>query len=197
MINPMAEGMVSSMTSLMACERAPRNSALLPTAALREINGRVTVATATPKIPSGNCINRNAMFAGGLRPHMYCLPVAKREVHRHALRRAATSGSPAFFLGTDSAPHPVAAKEAACGCAGIYTAHAGIELYAEIFGAYGALDKLEGFASVHGANFYGLPRNPGKITLVKETWDVPAQLTYHKDTLVPFRAGGTVGWRVV
>jgi dihydroorotase len=142
-------------------------------------------------------LSRNALFAGGVRPHHYCMPILKREEDRQALIQAAISGNPKFFLGTDSAPHARDTKEAVCGCAGIYTAHAGIELYAEIFGAYGALDKLEGFASIYGSNFYGLPRNQDKITLVKETWDVPMQLPFHKDSLVPFRAGGTVGWRML
>ena len=141
-------------------------------------------------------LNRNAMFSGGIRPHHFCMPVLKREEDRQALIHAAISGSPKFFLGTDSAPHARDTKEAACGCAGVYTAHAGIELYAEIFGAYNALDKLENFASVFGPGFYGLPRNADKITLVKETWDVPKEFPYHKDTLVPFRSGGTVAWRL-
>ena len=142
-------------------------------------------------------LNRNAMFSGGIRPHHFCMPVLKREEDRQALIQAAISGNPKFFLGTDSAPHARNTKEATCGCAGIYTAHAGIELYAEIFGAYNALEKLEGFASVYGPNFYGLPRNAEKITLVKETWDVPREMPYHNDTLVPFRAGGTVAWRLL
>jgi len=142
-------------------------------------------------------LNRNALFAGGIRPHHFCLPVLKREDDRLALIEAATGGNPKFFLGTDSAPHARHTKETACGCAGMYTAHAGIELYAEIFGAYNALDKLEGFASVFGPLFYGLPRNKEKITLVKEVWNVPKELPYHKDTLVPFRAGGTVSWRML
>ncbi len=142
-------------------------------------------------------LNRNALFAGGIRPHHYCLPILKREDDRLALIEAATSGNPKFFLGTDSAPHARNTKEAACGCAGMYTAHAGIEFYAEIFGAYNALDKLEGFASVFGPLFYGLPRNKDKITLVKEVWNVPKEYPFHKDTLVPFRAGGTVGWRML
>ena len=141
-------------------------------------------------------LNRNAMFSGGIRPHHFCMPVLKREEDRQALIHAATSGNPKFFLGTDSAPHARDTKEAACGCAGVYTAHAGIELYAEIFGAYNALDKLENFASVYGPAFYGLPRNTQKITLIKEIWDVPKELPYHKDTLVPFRSGGTVAWRM-
>ncbi len=142
-------------------------------------------------------LNRNALFSGGIRPHHYCLPILKREEDRQALIQAAVSGNPKFFLGTDSAPHARDTKEAACGCAGVYTAHAGIELYAEIFAASNALDKLEGFASVFGPAFYGLPRNADKLTLVKETWDVPGELPFGDDTLVPFRAGGTVGWRVV
>jgi dihydroorotase len=142
-------------------------------------------------------LNRNALFADGIRPHHFCLPVFKREDDRQALIGAATSGNPKFFLGTDSAPHARNTKEAACGCAGMYTAHAGIELYAEIFGAYNALEKLEGFASVFGAAFYGLPRNQDKITLVKETWNVAQELPFHADSLVPFRAGGTVAWRLL
>lgn len=142
-------------------------------------------------------LNRNAIFQGGIRPHHYCLPVLKRERHRQALVAAAVSGNPKFFLGTDSAPHGKSTKEAACGCAGCYTAHAGIELYAEVFEAAGALDKLEGFASHFGADFYGLPRNPERITLVKESWTVSATLPYLEgDVLVPLRAGETVAWRL-
>jgi len=140
--------------------------------------------------------NRNAIFSGGLRPHYYCLPVLKREEHREALVRAATSGSPKFFLGTDSAPHARADKETACGHAGIYTAHAAIELYAEAFERAGVLDKLEAFASFHGADFYGLPRNRDSITLRKETWTVPAEMAFGAETLVPLRAGEAVGWRL-
>jgi dihydroorotase len=141
--------------------------------------------------------NRNAMFKGGIRPHYYCLPVLKRESHRQALVEAATSGSAKFFLGTDSAPHPQHAKESACGCAGIYTAHAAIELYAEVFEAAGALDRLEGFASFHGPDFYGLPRNEGRITLVKEAWQVPSTLELGDgERLVPLRAGEAVAWRL-
>lgn len=142
-------------------------------------------------------LNRNALFAGGIRPHHYCLPILKREEDRQALIGAAVSGNSRFFLGTDSAPHARHTKEAACGCAGSYTAHAGIELYAEIFDAANALDKLEAFASMHGPDFYGLPRNSDQITLVKEGWSVPQELPFHHDTLVPFRAGGTVGWRML
>ena len=142
-------------------------------------------------------LNRNALFADGIRPHHFCLPLFKREDDRQALINAATSGNPKFFLGTDSAPHARDTKEAACGCAGMYTAHAAIELYAEIFGAYNALEKLEGFASVFGPAFYGLPRNQDRITLVKETWNVPRELPFHPGTLVPFRAGSTVAWRML
>lgn len=141
-------------------------------------------------------MNRNAMFSGGIRPHHYCLPVLKREEHRQALMAAAISGSPKFFLGTDSAPHAKGAKEAACGCAGMYTAHAAIELYAEAFEQAGALDKLEAFASFHGADFYGLPRNTGRITLRRESWTVPAELPFGGDVLVPLRAGLSIAWKL-
>jgi dihydroorotase len=141
-------------------------------------------------------MNRNAMFAGGLNPHHYCLPVLKREEHRRSLVAAAISDSHKFFLGTDSAPHAKSAKEAACGCAGMYTSHAGIELYAEVFDVANALDKLEAFASFHGADFYGLPRNTDTITLVKESWKVPEKLPLGGDELVPLRAGELVGWRL-
>ncbi|WP_019591298.1 MULTISPECIES: dihydroorotase [unclassified Thioalkalivibrio] len=140
--------------------------------------------------------NRNALFAGGMRPHHFCLPILKRERHREALVRAATSGHPRFFLGTDSAPHPRHAKESACGCAGIYSAHAAIELYAEAFAAAGALDRLEGFASHHGADFYGMPRNTGSITLERAEWTVPEAVLFGHDPGVPLRAGETVAWRV-
>jgi dihydroorotase len=141
--------------------------------------------------------NRSAMFSGGIRPHYYCLPVLKREEHRRALVRAATSGNPKFFLGTDSAPHARADKEAPCGHAGIYTAHAAIELYAEAFEQAEALDKLEAFASFHGADFYRLPRNRGSIALQKEPWTVPGEIPFGAATLVPLRAGESVGWRLV
>ncbi|WP_229008552.1 dihydroorotase [Methylophilus sp. Leaf408] len=141
-------------------------------------------------------MNRNAMFTGGIRPHHYCLPVLKRETHRQALVKAAISGSPKFFLGTDSAPHPKSAKEASCGCAGMYTAHAAIELYAEAFEAAGALDKLEGFASFYGPDFYHLPRNTDKITLRKEEWLVPESIPFADDVLVPLRAGQTIAWKL-
>jgi dihydroorotase len=141
-------------------------------------------------------LSRGALFAGGIRPHLYCLPVLKREAHRQALVKAATSGSPKFFLGTDSAPHARHTKETDCGCAGIYTAHAAIELYAEAFAAAGALDKLEGFASRHGAQFYGLPANEDTITLSETSWEVPAELAFGADRLVPLRAGAKVEWKL-
>ena len=138
--------------------------------------------------------NRNAMFNGGIRPHYYCLPVLKRETHRKALIAAATSGNKKFFLGTDSAPHAQHTKETACGCAGIYTAHAAIELYAEAFEQAQALDKLEGFASFYGADFYRLPRNTQNITLYKKPWQVPATVELGEHRLVPLRAGETIPW---
>jgi dihydroorotase len=141
--------------------------------------------------------NRGALFAGGFRPHYYCLPVLKREEHRLALLRAATSGNPKFFLGTDSAPHARTSKETPCGHAGIYSAPAAIELYAEAFEQVGALDKLEGFASFHGPAFYGLPRNAESIILRREAWTVPGELSFGADTVVPLRAGESVAWRVV
>jgi dihydroorotase len=141
-------------------------------------------------------MNRNALFLGGMRPHHYCLPVLKREEHREALVEAATSGNPKFFLGTDSAPHAKHLKEAACGCAGMYTAHAALELYAAAFEEAGALDKLEGFASHFGADFYGLPRNAGTVSLVREEWTVPKTLRFGKDDLVPLRAGETIAWKL-
>lgn len=141
-------------------------------------------------------LNRNAMFKGGIRPHYYCLPVLKREEHRQALVAAATSGNPKFFLGTDSAPHARHAKETACGCAGIYTAHAALELYAEVFEAAGALHRLEAFASFNGADFYGLPRNREKISLRRESWMVPESYALGEGQLVPLRAGETIGWRL-
>jgi dihydroorotase len=140
--------------------------------------------------------SRNALFAGGLRPHAYCLPILKREAHRQALVTAATGGNPKYFLGTDSAPHAKHAKESACGCAGCFSAPLAIELYAEIFDAAGKLDKLEGFASFHGADFYGLPRNEGTITLERASWMVPESYPFGTRTVVPLRAGETLSWRV-
>jgi dihydroorotase len=141
-------------------------------------------------------MNRNALFLGGIRPHHYCLPVLKREEHREALVEAATSGNPKFFLGTDSAPHALKAKEADCGCAGIYTAHAAIELYAIAFEEAGALDRLEGFASEFGARFYGLPASEDSITLVRQDWKVPATLRFGAEELVPLRAGEVLPWKL-
>ncbi|GMR16592.1 MAG: dihydroorotase [Gammaproteobacteria bacterium] len=141
--------------------------------------------------------NRNIMFKGGMNPHYYCLPILKRESHRQALITAATSGSNKFFLGTDSAPHAQDNKETSCGCAGIYSAHAAIELYAEVFNKADALDKLEGFASFYGADFYGLPRNTGTITLEKTDWQVPDSYTFAKQKLIPLRAGEMVHWKKV
>ena len=142
--------------------------------------------------------NRNAIFSGGVRPHYYCLPVLKRETHREALIRAATSHSSKFFLGTDSAPHARGAKEAACGCAGCYTAFAALELYAEAFAAAGALDRLEAFASFNGPDFYRLPRNTGTVTLERRDWKVPETFDYAAgDTLVPLRAGETLSWKLM
>jgi len=150
-------------------------------------------ATVTPQ---HLLMNRNALFAGGLRPHHYCAPVLKAERDRVALLAAVARGSPRLFLGTDSAPHSRTAKEAACGCAGIFSAHAGIELYAEVFAAAGALEKLEDFAATHGADFYGLPRNDGTITLVPEPWEVPARYPFGTEELVPLRAGERIAWRL-
>ncbi|MEX0418650.1 dihydroorotase [Spiribacter sp. 388] len=147
--------------------------------------------------PQHLLMNRNALLAGGIRPHHYCLPILKREADREALLEAATSGHPRFFLGTDSAPHARHAKENACGCAGIFTAPLALELYAEAFAAAGALDRLEGFASHFGADFYGLPRNRDTVTLASESRDIPDRLPYGDDTVVPLRAGETVGWQLV
>jgi dihydroorotase len=141
--------------------------------------------------------NRNAIFTGGIRPHYYCLPVLKRETHRLALVSAATSGNTKFFLGTDSAPHPTHLKEHASGCAGCYTAHAAIEMYAEAFDAANALDKLEAFASFNGADFYGLPRNQGTITLKKENWSPPESFAFGEAALKPLRSGEVLPWRMV
>ncbi|KVU01177.1 dihydroorotase [Burkholderia ubonensis] len=140
--------------------------------------------------------NRNAIFVGGIRPHYYCLPVLKRETHRVALVEAATSGNPRFFLGTDSAPHARNAKEAACGCAGCYTALHALELYAEAFDNAGALDKLEGFASFYGADFYGLPRAAETVTLRREPWELPLEILAGDTPVVPLRAGESIGWKL-
>lgn len=142
-------------------------------------------------------LNRNAIFQGGIRPHYFCLPVLKRESHRQALIEAATGGNPKFFSGTDSAPHSQSNKENACGCAGIFTAHAAIELYAQVFDQANALDKLEAFVSFHGADFYQLPRNRGRITLGRENWVVPERLAFAEGSLIPFCAGETLTWKMV
>ena len=160
------------------------------------------VETAAPHVgatitPQHLHINRNAMFAGGIRPHAYCLPVAKREHHRLALRKAATGGSAKFFLGTDSAPHAVAAKEAACGCAGIFNAPYALESYAAVFEEEGALDRFEAFASLNGPAFYGLPVNPTSVTLEKAPCEVPAVIDANGTPIVPFHAGETLGWRFI
>jgi len=155
--------------------------------------GERVAATITPQ---HLLLNRNAMLVGGIRPHHYCLPVLKRESHREVLMEMAVSGNPKFFLGTDSAPHARSAKETACGCAGMYSAHAAIELYAEAFDQAGALDKLEGFASFFGADFYGLPRNHDTITLRREAWEVPASYPFGDEQLIPYRANEQIGWRL-
>ena len=153
----------------------------------------IVAATITPQHLH---INRNAMFAGGLRPHAYCLPVAKRESHRLALRRAATSGSTRSFLGTDSAPHSVSAKESACGCAGIFNAPYALESYATVFEEEGALERLEAFASENGPRFYGLPLNAGTVTLERADTEVPGTIDAGGTPVVPFHAGETLGWRL-
>ena len=146
--------------------------------------------------PQHLLMNRNALFVGGIRPHHYCLPVLKTEADRRALLDVVASGDPRFFLGTDSAPHARHTKEAACGCAGIFSAPAGIELYAEAFETIGALGRLEGFASEYGADFYDLPRNEERITLVRDSWEVPACYPFGKEEIVPLRAGETIAWRL-
>jgi len=181
-------------------ERVPRLKVVFEhvttTAAVEFVTGARAGVAAT-MTPQHLLMNRNAMFAGGVRPHHYCLPVLKRERDRAALVAAATGDDPRFFLGTDSAPHARHTKEAACGCAGIFTAHAGIELYAEVFDAAGRLDRLEAFASERGADFYGVARNAGHITLERGEWTVPASYAFGADEVVPLRCGGTIGWRLV
>jgi dihydroorotase len=159
------------------------------------------VATAPPHVaatitPQHLLFDRNQLLAGGIRPHYYCLPVLKRDSHRRALIRAATAGSGKFFLGTDSAPHPRTMKETACGCAGCFSHHAAMELYALAFERAGALDRLEGFASHHGADFYGLPRNTGTITLLRNAWRLPEELELGGESLIPLAAGDTLPWRM-
>jgi dihydroorotase len=164
-------------------------------AAVRFVLG-ARVGVAATVTPQHLLMNRNALFAGGIRPHHYCLPVLKEERDRAALLEAVATGTPRIFLGTDSAPHARAAKESACGCAGIFSAHAALELYAEAFEAAGALEKLEAFAAFHGADFYGLPRNREQLSLVKEAWQVPAHYPFGADVLVPLRAGEPMPWRL-
>lgn len=161
------------------------------------VNGssKMVAATITPQ---HLLLNRNDLLVGGIRPHNYCLPVLKRNTHQHALRKAVASGSSKFFLGTDSAPHEKHRKETACGCAGCYSAWSAIELYTHVFEELDALEKLEGFASEHGADFYGLPRNTAKITLVKQEWQIPEQIILpNGNPIVPFFAGHTVKWQLV
>jgi dihydroorotase len=167
------------------------------TAAAVEFVRGARAGVAATITPQHLLMNRNAMFDGGIRPHHYCLPVLKRERDREALVAAATGDDPRFFLGTDSAPHARHTKETACGCAGIFSAHAGIELYAEAFAAAGRLDRLEAFASERGADFYGVARNSGHITLEPGEWAVPGSYPFGADELVPLRGGGTLGWRLV
>jgi len=175
---------------------------------LRIVLEHVTTADAVAYVESGGTnvaatitahhliINRNAIFQGGIRPHLYCLPIAKRETHRRALRRAATSGNPAFFLGTDSAPHAVPTKETACGCAGIFTAAAALEVYAEVFDEEGTLDRFEAFASLNGPAFYRLPVNEQPITLRREAWTVPQRIGEGELAVMPLRAGESLRWRL-
>jgi len=179
-------------------QRLPRLRIVFEHATTREAvafvrDHRHLAATLTPQ---HLLLSRSAMFERGIRPHLYCLPVLKRESHRQALVEAATSGSPQFFLGTDSAPHSRVTKEAACGCAGVYSAHAALALYAEAFDAVGRLDRLEGFASHYGADYYRLPRNRDRITLTREPWTVPDAYPFGDETLVPFRAGETLAFQV-
>jgi len=181
-------------------ERVPRLKVVfehVTTAAAVEFVQGARAGVAATMTPQHLLMNRNAMFEGGVRPHHYCLPVLKRERDRAALVAAATGDDPRFFLGTDSAPHARHAKETACGCAGIFSAHAGIELYAEVFDGAGRLDRLEAFASERGADFYGVPRNAGHITLERGEWAVPATYPFGADELVPLRGGSTIGWRLV
>jgi dihydroorotase len=175
---------------------------------LRIVLEHITTAEAVAYVGSGGLnlaatitahhlvINRNAIFAGGIRPHLYCLPIAKRETDRQALRRAATSGDPRFFLGTDSAPHAVAAKETACGCAGIFTAPCALEIYAEVFEEEAAIDRLEAFAALNGPKFYRLPVNEARVTLQRATFSVPEQIGEGANTVIPFRGGETLRWRL-
>jgi len=182
-----------------AHERFPRLKVVLEHITTRdavhyvEVTGENVAATITAH---HLLMNRNALFMGGIRPHHYCLPVLKREEHREALVEAATSGNPKFFLGTDSAPHARGAKEAACGCAGIYTAHAALEFYAVAFEEAGALDRLEGFAAEFGARFYGLPANRDTVTLLRQEWRIPETIPFGAQELVPLRAGESIPWKL-
>lgn len=181
-------------------DRLPELRMVLEHITTREAAAFVTgshAGVAATITPQHLLMNRNELFRGGVRPHHYCLPILKRQTHREALLEVVASGSPKFFLGTDSAPHPRTAKESACGCAGIYSAHAAIELYAEAFEEADALDKLEGFASFHGPDFYDLPRNEDQIVLERREWQVPERYPLGDDTVVPLRAGETVRWRMV
>jgi dihydroorotase len=181
------------------CEAIPELKVVLEHVTTRDgvdfVTGSPDTVAATVT-PHHLLLNRNAMFAGGIRPHHYCLPVLKRETHRTALVAAATGGSPKFFLGTDSAPHAREAKESACGCAGMYTAHAALELYARAFEAAGALERLEGFASRHGPAFYGLAPNSGTVTLERADWQVPDSYPLADSAVVPLLAGETLEWRI-
>ena len=181
------------------CERWPRLRVVFEHVTTREAVGFVRAArpgVAATVTPQHLLHNRNALFAGGIRPHYYCLPLLKTEPDRLSLIEALAEGHPRFFLGTDSAPHARHAKENACGCAGIFSAHAAIELYAEIFESEGMLSRLQGFASEYGADFYRWPRTEASITLVKQTWTVPASYPYGAAELIPLRAGETVGWQL-
>ena len=180
-------------------ERFPKLKIVLEhitTAVAAEFIAGARPGVAATITPQHLLLNRNAIFAGGIKPHHYCLPILKRETDREALLAAATGGNPRFFLGTDSAPHERATKESACGCAGMFTAHAAIELYAEAFESAGRLDRLQAFASHFGADFYGLPRHPDTITLIKQPWVPPAHYDFGDGTLVPYRAGEPVAWRL-
>ncbi len=168
----------------------------ITTARAVEFVGGARIGVAATITPQHLLHNRNAIFSGGIRPHYYCLPILKREHDRQALLRAATSGNPRFFLGTDSAPHEKGAKENGCGCAGMFTAHAAIELYAEAFESVKQLQRLEGFASHFGADFYGLPRHAATITLIKESWAAPESYPFGGGALIPYRAGEAIAWRL-
>ncbi|KAL3816133.1 hypothetical protein ACHAXA_011630 [Cyclostephanos tholiformis] len=188
-IKPLVRDMPSTLRIVL--EHISTSDAVEYVANVAPDNVRATVT------PHHLLYNRNDMLAGGIRPHLYCLPILKRETHRLALLRAVTSGSSKFFAGTDSAPHEIGSKESNCGCAGSFTAHAALELYVEAFESMGALDKLEGFLSCHGADFYGLPRNEFKITLEKKSWTVPWSYKFGKGVVRPLRAGETVAWTIV